>query len=557
FHLVCDATNPEAIDRLRERKHREEKPFALMMASIKGIKKVCEVSSLEERLLKSPESPIVLLKRKASPTGIFSLQHRKIAPENPWLGIMLPYTPLHHLLMRELSVPIVATSGNISEEPMCIDENQALRTLGGIADVFLIHNRPIVRHVDDSIARIIMGREMILRRARGYAPLPVQLNSQPDESSHNLTPSLAVGGHLKNTIAIAKGNSVFISQHIGDLSTQESLNTFERVIQDFQRLYRIEPEHYVIDMHPDYLSGKYARSHFDDVRAVQHHEAHIAACRAENQVSGKALGVSWDGTGFGRDETIWGGEFFISDEKNHKRIAHFRNFPLPGSDEAIREPRRSALGILYEIFGSGIFDHNSYIREHFSDKEILFLRQMLAKGYNSPRTSSVGRLFDAVAALLNVRQKIAYEGQAAMMLEFLVDENEGESYQVSLEGKEPLIVNWEVMIRQILTDVESGLKKNRIAARFHTTLANVILAVARTVNLEKVVLSGGCFQNTILLEKTIRLLQKHQFHPYWHQRIPPNDGGISLGQTVLGRDTGAPENAPGGRYNFADLKMNQ
>jgi len=533
FHLVADATSSQAVNRLRARKHREEKPFALMVPSLAVARELCEISEFEERLLNSPESPIVLLRKKNSGAGEGMVCAAEIAPGNPNLGIMLPYTPLHHLLLRELNIPVVATSGNISEEPMVIDENQAISTLGAIADVFLVHNRPIVRHVDDSIARVIMGGEMILRRARGYAPLPVTIGSE--NMNEIRKPVLAVGGHLKNTISVATGHQIFISQHIGDLSTQESLTTFEKVISDFQHLYRIHPEFIAADLHPDYLSSKYANGLNTRVIGIQHHQAHIAACRAENQVSGKALGVSWDGTGFGPDGTIWGGEFFMTGDDSYHRVAHFRRFMLPGGDEAVREPRRSAAGILYEIMGEDLFPDNQFILEHFTGHEGVFLEQMLRKRVNSPATSSAGRLFDAVASLLNLRQKIAYEGQAAMMLEFLAERNETGVYDFHLSKDKPALVDWEPLIRQILHDVKESRDKAKIAMRFHNTLCKIIVRVALQFNMEKIILSGGCFQNAILLEKSVRMLQQKGFRPYWHQRIPPNDGGISAGQIALAR----------------------
>ena len=306
FHLVVDARNVKAVRRLRQRKHREEKPFALMFPSMEAIKRECEVDELEMRLLLSPESPIVLLKRKRSailhPSSLVALS---IAPNNPYLGVMLPYTPLHHILMRELGFPIVATSGNISDEPICIDEHEAINRLRGIAEVFLVHNRPIVRHIDDSIVRVMMGRELVLRRARGYAPLPISIGTW-----HTMS-LLAVGAHLKNTVAITVGEKAFISQYIGDLETKESLHAFHRVISDFKTLYEIKPDLVVCDSHPDYFSSKFAKKLDIPITEIQHHYAHIVSCMAENQLEGEALGISWDGTGYGIDGTIWGGEFLL------------------------------------------------------------------------------------------------------------------------------------------------------------------------------------------------------------------------------------------------------
>jgi hydrogenase maturation protein HypF len=532
FHLIADATNRKAVERLRLRKHREEKPFAVMVPSPEVARELCKISEFEVRLLTSPESPIVLLNRKKNSTLSEALYHANIAPGNPNLGIMLPYTPLHHLLLKELNIPVVATSGNISEEPMVIDEYQAIRTLGGIADVFLVHNRPIVRHVDDSIARIILGGEMILRRARGYAPLPLSLTRKIEKPLKRQS-ILAVGAHLKNTISITGSDQVFISQHIGDLATRESLATFEKVISDFQCLYQIQPETVAADLHPDYLSSKYARGLQLPVIGIQHHQAHIAACRVENQVTGRALGVSWDGTGFGPDHTVWGGEFFMTDDDSYRRVARLQQFMLPGGEEAVKEPRRAAAGVLYEILGDELFSNHLFISKHFNPREQTLLIRMLEKRLNSPVTSSAGRLFDAVASLLNLRQKNAYEGQAAMMLEFLADRQESSRYEIQLTEHDTVVIEWEPMIRQILNDIEEGRDPAKIAMRFHNALCEGIVRAAVYFNTEKVLLSGGCFQNIILLEKTVKQLQKKGFRPYWHQRIPPNDGGISVGQIVL------------------------
>ncbi len=535
FQLLVNALDVEAITRLRFRKRREEKPFALMFPNLDMIKNVCLVSAIEERLLHSPESPIVLLKLKDRNEEKLALS--EIAPQNPNLGIMLPYSPLHHLLLASLQLPVIATSGNISDEPICIDEFEAVQKLGQIADFFLVHNRPIVRQVDDSIVRVILGREMVLRRARGYAPLPIQI-SKVSESSENEQNSLALGGHLKNTVAIGKGQNIFVSQHIGDLATAEANNAFEKVIRDFRDMYQINHPVVVSDLHPDYLSTKYGENHFADVERVQHHLAHFAACMAENQLDDEVIGVSWDGTGFGEDGTIWGGEFFRYQNGKYKHVARLRKFPLPGGDLAIKEPRRSALGIFYEIFGDSIFRDFKIITRNFSGEELKLFQQMLSKNINCPQTSSAGRLFDAVASLLDIRQKINYEGQAAMMLEFSAVSLETENYPFNISGKDLLVTDWQPMIEEILHDIGEGMPKNRIAMKFHQTLAAMILSVCQKFPLKKVALTGGCFQNAVLLERTVNLLREHDFIPYWHQRIPTNDGGISLGQIAYLKSVG-------------------
>lgn len=536
FHLIADARNDSVIEELRRRKGREEKPFALMYPNLEAVNETCNISDLEERLLLSPESPIVLLRRKDGENPSIS---QSAAPNNPYLGIMLPYTPLHHLMMLKLGFPVVATSGNLSDEPICIDEREAVGRLSGIADLFLIHNRPITRHVDDSIVRVMMDRELVLRRARGFAPLPVPL---ADASKA----FLAVGGHLKNTVAIAVDGQAFVSQHIGDLETAEAMRAFDGVIGSLSKLYDFEAEEVVRDLHPDYLSSKRAVELSTEPVTVQHHYAHVLACMAENGLQSPVLGVAWDGTGYGLDGTVWGGEFLMIRENGFQRYAHLRSFRLPGGEKAIREPRRSALGLLYELYSEDTFDKNKLAPLHaFDRKELKIIKSMITGGVNTPVTTSAGRLFDAVASILDIRQIIRYEGQAAMELEFSLDEKEDDSYPYRLnEGSEsdqkqlPIVVDWEPMIHEILSDIKVGLFVGRITARFHNTLSEMIVSVAKKVKEEKVCLSGGCFQNRYLTERTVRRLNEEGFRPYWHQRIPPNDGGISLGQLMAASISG-------------------
>jgi hydrogenase maturation protein HypF len=578
FHLMADARNDKTVQLLRERKQREEKPFALMFPSLESAKAECEVSPLEERLLRSAEAPIVLLKKirnRKSEIG------NRVAPGNPCFGVMLPYTPLHHLLLAELGFPVVATSGNLSDEPICTDEREALERLRGIADVFLVHNRPIVRHVDDSIVRVMLDRELVLRRARGYAPLPVTLKSEIQNPKSKIVS--AVGAHLKNAVALSVGGQVFISQHIGDLETEQAHTAFRRVIADFEKLYEARPQIIAADLHPDYLSTKYA---LEKVRSpgfsrsgppeggtpsdkpqhavpeasapmlmqVQHHIAHVLSCMAENEIAPPALGVSWDGTGYGTDGTIWGGEFFLVTDESVERIAHLRPFCLPGGDKAVKEPRRTALGLLLEISGDRIFEQKKLAPvAAFSAPELATLKTMLAKQLNSPVTTSMGRLFDAVASLINLRQQIRFEGQAAMELEFALDGVETDkAYSFPMaDGRWPIenaegrskdssrithhasrILDWLPMIEAILADVKNGIPAATISAKFHNALAEGIVAVAKHAGQNRVALSGGCFQNRYLTERAVRRLQAEGFRPYWHQRVPPNDGGIALGQVV-------------------------
>lgn len=522
FHLLVDARNQDAVVRLRRRKLREEKPFGLMYPSLDSLRQDCQVSETEECLLLSPESPLVLLRRSGRRLPIAPA----VAPGNPYLGVMLPYTPLHHLLLAELGFPIVATSGNRSDEPICLDEREALTRLAGIADLFLIHDRPIARQVDDSLVRVILGREMVLRRARGYAPFPVPV-------AQTLPPLLAVGAHQKNTLAIAAGCQVVVSQHVGDLDTPLALDAFRRVAEDLPRLYALEPKAVVCDRHPDYHSTRHAENMGLPVVRVQHHHAHIRSCMAEHGLSGPLLGVAWDGTGFGLDGTIWGGEFLRVADDGFQRVAHLRTFRLPGGECAVREPRRTALGLLYELLGEELFDRDDLapLRE-FSLRERGLLRVMLRGGVNAPWTSSAGRLFDAAAALLDIRQTTAFEGQAAMELEFAVEKaDESEAYPFALTATG--VLDWGPMVQAILEDIRLGSPKGTIARRFHDTLAEMIVTTARSVGERNIVLSGGCFQNAYLLEQTVTRLGTAGFGVFWPQRIPPNDGGIALGQISL------------------------
>ena len=534
FHLLVDARNEQAVQRLRERKHREEKPFALMFPSLAAVKAVCEVSPLEARLLGSPEAPIVLLRRQRQ-AQLFDQEFQcaaSVAPGNPNLGVMLPSNPLQHLLLAALKFPVVATSGNLSDEPLCTDECDALERLGGIADLFLVNNRPIVRHADDSIVRVMLDRELVLRRARGYAPLPVSLN--PRQTPAGAAPILAVGAQLKNSIALAVGGDVFLSQHIGDLETEPASRAFYRVIADFESLYNARPEAVVADLHPDYLPTKFAGAlKISRHLGVQHHQAHVFSCMTENELAPPVLGVAWDGTGFGPDGTIWGGEFFLVTKKSCERVAHLRSFRLPGGDTAVREPRRAALGLLWQMFGDTVFGQTSLKPvAAFSKTELTALQTMLKKDLNSPLTSSAGRLFDAVASLTGLRQTTCFEGQAAMDLEFALDGVETtKAYAFSLvPGESSFILDWSAMIEMILADVTASVSAGVISAKFHNALAEAIVMVAKHFGRSRVVLSGGCFQNQYLTERVVRRLRAEQFRPYWHQRVPPNDGGIALGQ---------------------------
>jgi hydrogenase maturation protein HypF len=532
FHLIADACSETAVQRLRQLKRRQAKPFALMYPSLDSVKAHCEVSGLEEQLLRSPEAPIVLLRRRPSAHDDL-LPCFSVAPDNPYLGIMLPSTPLHHLLMADLNAPIVATSGNLAGEPICIDELEALQRLGNIADAFLVHNRAIAHPIDDSVVRVVMNRSMVLRRARGYAPLPLQLASPASEI-------LAVGAHLKNAIAFSIDRQVFISQHIGDLETAPALEAFQHTVASFQDLYDLKPIAIACDLHPDYASTHWAEQSGLPVMTVQHHYAHALSCMAENQIDGSVLAIAWDGTGYGLDGTLWGGEFLHVTETSFQRVAHLRTFHLPGGDLAVKEPRRTALGLLYEHFGNQLFELRSLDPlQAFSEHELNLLKVLLQRHLNAPITSSVGRLFDAIASILNLRQRSQFEGQAAMELEFALEGVETDEYypfevleSIPARDGSAIAIDWAATLQGVLKDRERLQSVPVISAKFHNTLVEMIVAMAQRVKEQQVVLTGGCFQNKYLLEKAIARLQTEHFCPYWHQQIPPNDGGIALGQIV-------------------------
>lgn len=612
FQLLVDARSQVAVQRLRERKGRPTKPFAVMVQDLEAAQRICEVPPEAARLLTSPAAPIVLLRRRGPEIA------EAVAPGNPNLGVMLPYTPLHHLLLRAVGFPVVATSGNRSEEPISIDEGEALERLGGMADLFLVHDRPIERHVDDSVVWIVGGAPQLLRRARGYAPLPVRV-AEP------VPPILAVGAHLKNTIALGAGELVYLSQHIGDLETPEAQAAFERVIADFLRLYQVEPVAIAHDLHPDYTSTRWAQEtvsrsagetppsgdpHLPGKEPcstarrstnrqapgaplpfapevhripVQHHHAHLASCLAEHGEPGPALGVIWDGTGYGLDGVIWGGEFLRGDARGFQRVAHLRPFHLPGGEAAVHEPRRIALALIREVLGDAVAGA-TWIPAvaAFDARARSIVLRMLERGFQSPVTTSAGRLFDGIAALVGLRQRISFEGEAAMALEFAVDPLENGAYPVDIlpvqwaagfpaagpgargasagppcprqhavasdfqgpgqGGSGPdaralvpacSILDWRPLVAAVLDDVRRGVAAGAIAARVHNGLVAAIVKVARTVGEERVVLSGGCFQNRVLTERARERLARTGLRVLLHRQVPPNDGGISLGQVVV------------------------
>ncbi|MEK9629474.1 MAG: carbamoyltransferase HypF [Nitrospinota bacterium] len=535
FHLMVNAYDDKAVSRLRKKKHRKEKPFALMFPSFKVVKNECEVTPLEKKLLLSSEAPIVLLLRKPE---IQSKISKWVAPGNPYLGVMLPSNPLQHILLDLLNIPLVATSGNNSEETICIDEYEAVHRMQGIVDFFLVHNRPIIRPADDSIVREVSDSTQVLRRSRGYAPLPISVKKE-------IRPMTAVGGYSKNTVAVAKENNIFLSQHIGNLGNPVTQTAFQQSIDFLNKTYGIGKSPIACDTHPDYPSTQWANN--KQTIPVQHHVAHVLSCMAEHNLEGPLLGVAWDGSGHGLDGTLWGGEFFHVTPEWNTRVACLSPFPLPGGEKAVKEPRRSLLGLLYRIQGDSAFEQPEIIKA-FSSEELTILNSMLSKNINCPQTSSFGRLFDSIASILGIRQINSFEGQAAMELEFLTGkENTEICYQVdwvevninnsnNINEKGLCVLNLRYhldvtpMIHEILQDLSENRSGNLISTKFHNTLAETIVSAARHIGEKQVVLSGGCFQNKFLTEKTVHRLCKEGFQPYWHQKIPPNDGGLALGQ---------------------------
>lgn len=528
FHLACDALNAEAVERLRRRKYREDKPFALMASSLAVVRKYCHVSGQEAELLASSRRPVVLLARRVD-----AIIPDAIAPRVNTLGFMLPYTPLHHLLLENLDRPLVMTSGNVSDEPICYEDEDAIRRLNKLADYFLLHDRRIHLRTDDSVVRVHEGREMLLRRSRGYAPAPVMT------SFKFAGEILACGAELKNTFCLARDHYAFVSHHIGDLENLETLRSFKEGIEHYRRLFHLQPQAVAYDLHPEYLSTKYANS-LDDIQTkigVQHHHAHVASCMADNHIEGEVIGVAMDGLGFGHDNRMWGGEFFVADFLEAERIAHLEYVPLPGGAKAVREPWRMAAVYLHRTFGDDFLKLNLPFVHKLDVSVWATLNRMAATGMNSPQTSSMGRLFDAVSSMLGLRETVNYEGQAAIELEAIAARSDGvQGYEFEIDARAG-IIKAEAVIRHAVEDLLEGLPPPEISARFHLAVAHLIATLARQTRAERrlnrVVLSGGVFQNTFLLENVCRLLQAESFEVYTHSRVPTNDGGISFGQAAI------------------------
>jgi hydrogenase maturation protein HypF len=527
YHLACDALDTEAVERLRLRKYREDKPFALMCGSVNLLQEYCEITQEEEELILSARRPIVLLERKSC-----AKIAQAVAPGVRTLGFMLPYTPLHHLLVKDFGRALVMTSGNISDEPICYEDGEARRRLSEIADFFLWHNRGIQMRIDDSIARVHAGSVTLLRRSRGYAPVPLKTSIRFDRQI------LACGAELKNTFCLTRGNHAFISHHIGDLENLETFCSYTTGIDHFMRLFDLQPDVVVHDLHPEYLSTKYAQSLPANVHkiGVQHHHAHIASCMADNGLDGAVIGVAFDGLGYGEDGRLWGGEFFVADYASSRRIAHLSYVPMPGGAQAIREPWRMAAIYLHRALGDEFLNSDLPFVQRLNRRAWWMLKQMAARGLNSPETSSVGRLFDAVASLIGVRDAVNYEGQAAIELEALAVCDGDLGYEFEFDAARGIIEAAPV-IRQIAADLQRGVTAEEISTRFHRGVGQTIGIVVRRIReqqgLNRVALSGGVFQNRLLLELTRRLLSAAGFEVYTHHRVPTGDGGIALGQAAV------------------------
>jgi hydrogenase maturation protein HypF len=651
FHLILDARNPAAVQRLRQWKNRPHKPLALMYPDLAQIQRDCHVSELESELLRSPAAPIVLLTKRSQSLPVCET----VAPRNPYLGVMLPYTPLHHLFIAALGFPVVATSGNRPGETICIDNQAAIDQLSDIADLLILHDRPIMRPIDDSVVRVIAERPVILRRARGYAPMPIQLTSlsnpvencdreslasNPNSVTNTPVNILAVGAQQKNAIALYMSNTsnmsnsvsttitakcnpvklakqsndritptdtyslsndqtavatndrtaylassdpdpdalarqsqppaqIILSQYLGDLASLSTYENFQHTIKSLSDIYKFQPTAIACDAHPDYFSSQYAQQLAQQLNIpifpIQHHYAHALAAMADNQITSPALGVAWDGTGYGSDRTIWGGEFLAISDLDWHRIATLRSFLLPGGNQAIKEPRRAALGLLFAIYGDRLWHMYDLLSlptiQAFSTQELNIIKTMLDRQLNTPITSSMGRLFDAIASLSGLYQHCSFEGQAAMALEFSatqaeptdadynfaivptsssnVQNNQDAQLVTSISAFNPspgktstMSIDWQPMVVEILADIAATVSTRTIAAKFHNTLAEMIVAVAQRVGESKVILTGGCFQNKYLTERAIQRLKQKGFAPHWHCQIPPNDGSIAVGQIV-------------------------
>ncbi len=557
FHLAVDATNPAAVELLRQRKRRVEKPFAVMVPDVQAAERICELDDAGRAALLSIQRPIVLLKKAPlkktlPPAKTARMIPEAVAPFNRYLGVFLPYTPLHYLLLAQGRFDaLVMTSGNLSEEPIAIDNHEAVKRLNGLADYFIVHNRDILLRCDDSVVRVAGGVTRQLRRSRGFVPVPVFL--QDDVPS-----VLAVGGELKNTICLTKGRNAFLSQHVGDLENVESYSFFHEAIEHLGRILEIRPEIIAYDLHPDYFSTKWAlqQNEVEGIRVagVQHHHAHIASCMAENHLDGRVIGFALDGTGYGADGKIWGGEVLVASHESFERAAHFEYVPLPGGAAAIREPWRMAVSYLAHHFGREFLKLDIPFLRELDGKKTDFLLRMMEQGVNSPLTSSCGRLFDAMAALIGIRREVNYEAQAAIELEMAmgspeVGSSEIESLEVRSIGDDtayPLTLvpdgeNWIIGTRLLFEALVDDLRRNapvaKMSRRFHNGLVagfvELAMLLRNKTTLNRVCLSGGTFHNVYLAQRLEARLSEAGFEVFTQKEVPSGDGGLSLGQALV------------------------
>ncbi len=526
FHLACDAGNEKAVEKLRKMKNREGKPFAVMYGSLEELEKKTVIGAAERESLVSWRRPIVLLRNRQG-----NAVSHEVDRDLGTTGAMLPYMPLHHLLFRELRIPaIVLTSGNLSDEPILISNETAREKFSGKVDVILEYNRDIVNRTDDSVVKIIDGKERVLRRSRGYAPAPVRVNLKTEGI-------LATGAELNNCFCVGKGNMAILSQHIGDVKNLDTFGFFQETAGKFCRLFRFDPTMIVCDMHPDYLTTRFAEELSSEenigLLKVQHHHAHIASCMAEHRLDETVIGVAMDGTGYGDDGNIWGAEVLTCDLSGYERSSHFEYVPLPGGDLAIEEPWRMGISYLYKIFGDAYRETNIPFVKNLEKKKTDIIEKMIRSKINSPLVSSAGRLFDAVAAILNICPVATFQAEAPMRLESLVRPDVPESYPVLIDD----VISFEPMIREIILDLIKKRSSELISTKFHNTVVSAIFETVRKISeknkLDKVVISGGTFQNRYLVEQLSKNLTKAGFKLYLNEKIPPNDGGIALGQLAI------------------------
>lgn len=524
FHLACDAKCEKAVEKLRDRKNRPTKPLAVMIKDIYTVKKYCNAINIEEKILGSERKPIVLLNKKND------LLLHNIAPNNNKLGVMLPYTPLHQLIFDEGVDVLVMTSANQSGMPIIYKNDDAVESLKNVADYMLIHNRDIYIPVDDSVSMVVLGEERVLRNSRGYAPINI--------NHHMSNEILACGSHMKNSIALSKADNIFVSQYIGDVENIETYDRVSKIIEHFKSIYYIKPEVIAVDMHPNYWSSEYIKEQNIRHIEVQHHHAHIVSCMVENKVEDKVIGIAYDGSGYGTDRKIWGGEFFICNYSTSERVGHLNYLGMPGGEIVIKEPWRMAVSYLYKVYGDEL---DNILPESLRVKEISNLKSMLRHSMNIIDTSSVGRLFDAIAVILGFTGEVTYEGEAAIFLEYICDQNETSSYDYNIQLiDDEYIINTDNMVKELMGDINVNVKKEIIARKFHNTLIDFSVHMCELIydkkHIKKVVLSGGVFQNQILLTGIYEKLISKGFEVYTHKLIPCNDSGISLGQLVIANE---------------------